>query len=257
MVFVIGVAGYKVRITSIYDLIYEKCRDYLTENSSPNDIDIDIVVNKDDIMNEYAILRKLELKGKPDDVVYCTERRTEISAVHRKLTNALLDRNVILMHGALVSTRGKGYLITAPSGTGKSTRAKLWEDVIPDSTIVNGDKPLIKVCDAGIVAYGTPWSGKERWGQNVGVELNAVLLLERSEGRNAVKEIKTAEALPTLLIQTYLPDSLEERRKVIALLGQMSKTVRYYRFRSAPTPEAIQLAYDIVRYHDSGLHDGM
>lgn len=46
---------------------------------------------------------------------------------------------------------GKAYMFSAPSGTGKSTHAKLWRDCFGDRvTMINDDKPLIKFREDGI-----------------------------------------------------------------------------------------------------------
>ena len=55
------------------------------------------------------------------------------------------------MHGAVVAIDNKAYMFTANSGVGKTTRAKLWLNEYPDSIIVNGDKPLIKITENIII----------------------------------------------------------------------------------------------------------
>lgn len=64
------------------------------------------------------------------------------------------------MHGTVVDHNGQAYMFTAPSGTGKTTHAKLWLDNLPDAFIVNGDKPFIIAGDEQPKACGTPWAGK-------------------------------------------------------------------------------------------------
>lgn len=52
-------------------------------------------------------------------------------------------------------------LFTAPSGTGKSTHTRMWQECFGERvTVINDDKPLIKINDSEAVIYGTPWCGK-------------------------------------------------------------------------------------------------
>ena len=65
----------------------------------------------------------------------------ESLAALRKIAEQMPQRNRFLMHGAVLSWRGKGYMFTAPSGTGKSTHLALWKKYLGDEVeIVNGDK---------------------------------------------------------------------------------------------------------------------
>ena len=119
-----------------------------------------------DYVREYcADYRSADMKTIPDIAV----------VIHRED----IDREALTMHGVIVATAGQGYMITAPSGVGKTTRGRLWCEHIPGSEIVNGDKPLIQLKDEGTFACGTPWCGKERINSNKIVPLRAILLLDR------------------------------------------------------------------------------
>lgn len=67
------------------------------------------------------------------------------------LNNALMmtyafasaDQLTMLMHASVIRHQGKGYLMTAPSGTGKSTHTRLWYDNIPGCDLMNDDNPEI------------------------------------------------------------------------------------------------------------------
>lgn len=170
----------------------------------------------------------------------------------QKLAAAVIPFDVILMHGAVLEKNGYAYMFSAPSGTGKTTRAQLWRNQYPDSIIVNGDKPLIKVCHDGIWACGTPWCGKEGWNTNTMVPLRAIFLLERAdEGEpDSVTEISLGKAFPFLLQQTYRPADSVAMRKTIQLLKALEGKVKFYKFRSHPTTESVRLAYETARLKD-------
>ena len=166
----------------------------------------------------------------------------ETLAVYRKIASGMTAFSTFLMHGSVISAAGQGYMICAPSGIGKSTRTKLWLEEIPDSFVVNGDKPLLRVEEDRVIAFGTPWCGKEGWNRNTSVPLRAVFLLER--GENMVREIGFAEAFPALLRQTYKPKDPDAKRETLRLLADMAGKVRVFSFRSEPTPEAVRMAWE-------------
>jgi hypothetical protein len=63
-----------------------------------------------------------------------------------------------LLHSAYIQVNGKAILFTAPSGTGKSTQARLWEKY-RGARIVNGDRTAVTVGQEGVFAHGIPYCG--------------------------------------------------------------------------------------------------
>ena len=87
----------------------------------------------------------------------------------------------VLFHAAAVSLRGRGYMFLGPSGTGKSTHARLWTEHIPGAELVNDDNPVVRVADDGVaMVYGSPWSGKTPCYRNVGYKLDGIVLLSQA-----------------------------------------------------------------------------
>ncbi|MBR4500352.1 MAG: hypothetical protein IKP22_00475 [Clostridia bacterium] len=228
------VAGRTAEIRPMYGEIRELCRDYLAPSEGAADIMAEIT--PEDIQRE-----EVEAARQGQGII--PPARLETSAVLRKIAAAMPQYDTFLMHGVVISTAGQGYMITAPSGTGKSTRARLWADHIPGSLIVNGDKPFLRVGEDGVTAFGTPWCGKEGWNVNMSVPLRAVFILERSETGDSVERLSFGEAFPALFRQAYRPDGADERLKTLALLQALGGKVNIYRFRSGPTLEAVRLAY--------------
>ncbi len=60
---------------------------------------------------------------------------------YRKLAESLLEYGVLLFHGSSVAVDGFGYIFAAQSGTGKSTHARLWRELLGERAVmVNDDK---------------------------------------------------------------------------------------------------------------------
>ena len=68
-----------------------------------------------------------------------------------------------------------------------------------------------------------------------------------SDEENSVTEISIGKAFPFLLKQAYYPTDPDARRKTIWLLKSLEGKVKFYRFHSAPTHEAVKLAYETAR----------
>lgn len=91
------------------------------------------------------------------------------------------DKKTLLFHGAVVSHEGIGYMFIGPSGTGKSTHARLWRQFIPDVELVNDDNPVVRIAkDSDIMIYGSPWSGKTPCYRNVSYPLGGIVVLSQA-----------------------------------------------------------------------------
>ena len=165
----------------------------------------------------------------------------------QEIVEGLIPSNYMLMYGAVVAREGYGYMFTAKSGVGKTTRVQRWMEAYPDSVVVNGDKPLIQICEGKLpLVFGSPWCGKEGWNTNMSVPLRAVFLLERSE-ENRAERMTEAQAFMKLLSQIHHPADPELGRNVLRMLRILTEQVAVYRFRSAPTQEAVRLAWETAK----------
>ena len=242
--FKIILADKKIEIECNYRAVLSQCRDYLAKFDAP---DFVIKATQEEIVAE----RKSNVISEkyPGIAVVQADEFIELQVIYKKIAKEMLACDTLLMHGSVISTDNWGYMFTAPSGTGKSTRTKIWMEQLPESFVVNGDKPLISVKEKCAYAYGTPWCGEEGWNTNTKVPLRAIFLLERAgeQEDSYIEEISIGKAFPVLVQQTNRPQNAETMRKTIQLLLSLESKVKFYRFRSTPTPEAIHLAYETAR----------
>ena len=69
--------------------------------------------------------------------------RAEADALIPVISDWLLPKGCVF-HSAAFWWRGKAYLLTGPSGIGKSTQLRNWMDLYPKETeLINGDKPIL------------------------------------------------------------------------------------------------------------------
>ena len=229
MEFKLRLADIPIRVHSQYDSLKEYCKDYVIEEEPG---EIEIWITREDVEREQENVQ---------DAGY-TMQYLETLALLRKISEVLPERDVFLMHGAVISWRGDAYMFTAPSGTGKSTHINLWKKYYANVTIVNGDKPFIRIKDSGVWAYGTPWAGKEGWQENVAVPLRAICILGRGED-NWIEKMSLIQALPYIMRQIHYTDDPDMAGRILELLDQMMADVPIYWLECDMSREAAECSY--------------
>lgn len=68
------------------------------------------------------------------------------------------QRDLYVLHSASFLYRGRAFLVSGSSGTGKSTHSALWHDLY-QTPLLNGDLNLLGIKDNLPYAYGLPWCG--------------------------------------------------------------------------------------------------
>ncbi len=221
-----------VQIDSLYPLIHDMSRDYSCGGSP----DIIAAVTQADIDHERV---RSSISG-------CSDAYLETLAVYRKIAEKMPAFDVLLYHASAVAVDGAAYLFAAPSGTGKSTHARLWRELLGSRAVmVNDDKPLIRVqSDGTAIVYGTPWNGKHHLSSNIAVPIKAVCLLERSPD-NHIRQISRWDALLILVQQAYRPAQPEAMEKTLALICRMQAD--YYALGCNMDLSAAELAYSTMK----------
>ena len=165
----------------------------------------------------------------------------ESLALYRKICERLIREDVILFHGSALELDGKGYIFTAPSGTGKSTHAALWRQVFGDRvTMINDDKPLLHITPEGVTVYGTPWAGKSNLQSNISAPVAGIVLLRQAPD-NTIRPLTARESYPRLLSQTHRVQNPGGLMHTLDLVQALSR-LPVYELGCTPTPEAAILA---------------
>lgn len=110
------------------------------------------------------------------------------------MPSVMLANNKLTFHGVLLEYQGHGIIISADSGVGKTTHARLWRDE-KNALILNGDR-VTCACEDGIwYGYSLPWSGTSGEQINRRVRIDAFVKLERGQS-NETEEVSMMEAFP-------------------------------------------------------------
>ncbi len=190
------------------------CDKYIGDFTSP---DFTIAVSDDDLANDPI---KYPSKSHAESVIAC-----------RKLAYHLPEKDAFLLHAATFEVMGHGIAFIANSGTGKSTHMMLWRELFgKDLTVINGDKPIIRLKEGIPFAYGTPWCGKEGLSENRGVPLTDLCFIVRSEKAETLP-LSPSEAISRLLTQIIIPSGSENILKLTDLLDKTVKKCRIWEIR--------------------------
>lgn len=228
--FSFSVADIVVNVEAQYQFTRDFCREFLAEGPA----EFSIVLRKEDIEHERTFT----------DEPFSSEY-LETLALLRRLSQELIRRDTILFHGSALAADGKGYIFTAPSGTGKTTHTRLWLQTVPGSYVLNGDKPFLRLKDNRIWVCGSPWRGKENYGVNEMLPLEAICILER-DSFDHIEQIQSAEALITLIRQTYRPDEPFLLMRSLQLIGDVAQTVRLYKLGCTMNPDAARVSSEAM-----------
>lgn len=167
----------------------------------------------------------------------------------RLFSVALLAHSGLHLHASAVELDGKAYLFSAPSGTGKSTHTRLWQQVFGErAQVFNDDKPALRYLDGRWYAYGTPWCGKDGINQNVKVPLAGICFLKQAK-ENRIRRLGTPEAVQNLLWQTiHRFRSVENMDRALAMVDALVRRIPVFELENRPEPEAAWLSYETMHH---------
>lgn len=154
----------------------------------------------------------------------------------------------LMLHASAVEHDGRAYLFSGPSGMGKSTHTKLWQQVFgPAAQVFNDDKPALRFVDGKWYAYGTPWCGKDGINQNKKVPLAGICFLKRGE-ENTIRQLSVTEAVPSIISQTRR--KFRDSNLMNLMLQNIERLVTMipvFELYNKPEPAAAQLSYETMR----------
>ena len=156
------------------------------------------------------------------------------------------QQGTMLMHASVIRCGGKGYLMTAPSGTGKSTHTRLWYDNIPGCDLMNDDNPVVRVIDGQAIVYGSPWSGKTPCYRNTQAPVGGIVRIQQRP-ENTIRRLRPVEAFCNLL-PAISNMKWDERvyGGICDSIGELIRIVGMYELGCLPNAEAAFLCHDTI-----------
>jgi hypothetical protein len=216
----------------------------------------DLVVEMESFGRSVEQARPYEITGEhtPDIVIstdwqslkdsqpHLSEEDCEYLCTGGSFYRQLVNFDGLLLHSSAVVVDGRAYLFSAPCGTGKSTHTKLWLKHFGDrATMLNDDKPALRITDEGIMCCGTPFSGKHDISENRLYPVKGIAFIERAEA-NSISRISPFTSLPLIMQQTVRNFSEERGEKFLTLLSDILTQIPVYQLKCNMDPEAAHVS---------------
>lgn len=166
----------------------------------------------------------------------------------RQFFYKLLWHNGFYLHSSSVTYEGKGYLFSAPSGTGKSTHTKLWQATFgEEAKVFNDDKTPLRLLDGTWYAYGAPWCGKDNININMKVPVAGICFLKQGP-KNEIRRLSQPEAISKIVSQTIRKfKRAEDVDLMLSHVGKLVQMIPVFELENRPEPEAALLSYETMR----------
>jgi len=236
--FAMKIAGLVAEVHPMFETTREYCRDYLT-NGKP---DLFVTVRPEDLSFEQTMLER-EAIEEGMKIRKFSDPFLERTSIQRQIAEALLDRETLLIHGSTVAVDGYAYLFTAPCGTGKSTHTRLWREAFGERAVmINDDKPFLQITDTGVIAFGSPWSGKHGLHRNFSLPLRGICILNRGK-ENMIHRISSADGFDFLFHQTFVPEDHTGQEKASILLTSLLQKVPLWKMSCNKHVDAAVISY--------------
>ena len=169
------------------------------------------------------------------------------------LPQLLLHVQTLIFHASYIVTGGRAILFTAPSQTGKSTQAGLWQK-FRGACVVNGDKAAVTLRGRPL-AHGVPFSGTSGICENVSAPLAAIVVLSQAPD-NTIRRLGPSQAAAARCPNLFADQAVSEEW-ALALQGLLDLVASVPVYALACTPderavEALERAMDADRQTDEG-----
>lgn len=217
----------------------------------------DMVLNYYQEGQQYFCVSRFGPKGPVASVSYLANLEHMVCTVNEKpfisppdsigrimralpIREILLQFSALFFHAAQISYRGAGILFSAPSGTGKTTQARLWKK-FRNAEIVCNDRTLVRKGQEGYQTYGFPLDGSEPVKSNRVNRLGAIVLL-RQGTQNELQPLKRVQAVSMLMKQLVMDcwNPTSHERNMLLLL-EMLKEIPVYLFTCTPDEWAVEV----------------
>ena len=154
------------------------------------------------------------------------------------LRSLLAGKDALMLHASQIAVNGKGILFTAPSGTGKTTQARLWKK-LAGAEIVCNDRTLLRREKECFFTYGYPVDGSNPVCSTKRYPLGAIVVLRQS-GENRIERLRPAKALKYLMEQTVADVwNPQQQEQLLKLWLQLLEHCPVYRLDCRPNGDAV------------------
>ena len=153
---------------------------------------------------------------------------------------AVLNRYACVLHGVVMEYEGKGILVVASAGTGKTTHTRMWRDY-KNALIINGDRCLCRKRDGIWYAYGMPWSGSSGEYINLRVPISCIVNLNQGK-ENVVHQLSAFDGTLRLMQRIFAPAwPVEMQDKAFDYCEELASEIPILDFYCRPDLESVDV----------------
>lgn len=173
----------------------------------------------------FGIYREIDEYNMEIEVI-----QNEINIVFLELFNLekyLLKTNSLVLHSSFIKWNDKGIVFTAPSGTGKSTQANLWNKY-ENAEIINGDRSVLILNDDYVEVCGLPFCGSSGINLNKRVKLNSIVFISQAKENKVTlvnKDIATLNIYKEVSVNYWNADYVNKTFEIIDKLVHLVKSI--------------------------------
>jgi hypothetical protein len=212
---------------------------YIKYKNKEKDICLKISYTKD-----YSNVH-IEQIDHPHKYLSLTDR--EYIYTNQVFVNRVIFLGGVMIHSSCIAYKDQAILFSADSGTGKSTHTGLWKELYQDDVrFINDDKPILRIVNDKVYAFGTPWSGKTDLNSNLALPLKGIVILERGIN-NEINEVTLNEVIKTVFANIIVPNENKDIASLaLSTYNDILNKVPLYRLKCNISLEAPKIVKEEV-----------
>lgn len=163
------------------------------------------------------------------------------------LFTRLLTDQILGIHGVGFVLHGEAWILTAPSGTGKTTQYLNMKKIEKNTQIINGDKLILKMDGDDFQVYSSPYPGKEKLFSDKSGTLKGIIVLEQGKTNKFVsltEEEKIEHLYPEIL---YSPADKVKIEMACRMLSKIILNVPVFKYVNDGSIESSDLLMKTIR----------
>ncbi len=148
-------------------------------------------------------------------------------------------QGIFALHSSSILYKGRAWLFSAASGTGKSTHARLWQELYK-TPVLNGDLNLIHIHNSMPIVSGLPWCGTSGIYTPGDFPLGGITLLKQHT-QNNLQTLNKSERQLMVMQRFTSPTWTEEMLDAnLDFAGRLTDLIPVNRFLCTKEPSAAQ-----------------
>ena len=155
------------------------------------------------------------------------------------IENVLNKFNGFILHSSFINWQNNGILFSAPSGTGKSTQADLWNKH-ENAEIINGDRAGVRNVDGVWSAYGLPVAGSSGIYKNKKAQISHIIVL-RQGTENKLTRLSPRDAFIKIYSEATIHTWDDEfQNNILNMISDLVQNVPVYLYECLPDESAVE-----------------